>query len=112
MPRPILAVLLLCIACAAQAQVVFTVDSTADLPDAAPGNGACAASGGACTLRAALHEAHAMPGVLASVEVRLPPGVYVLSHTAGDGSAVASSGDLDLWQPTASSVTLRGWSGG
>src|SRR5678816_704818 len=33
--------------------VTFTVNSTADLPDAAI-NGTCAATGGACTLRAAI----------------------------------------------------------
>jgi CSLREA domain-containing protein len=40
----------------------FTVTSTADAGDAFPGNGACATSGGACTLRAALEEANASAG--------------------------------------------------
>ncbi|HKP71002.1 MAG TPA: choice-of-anchor Q domain-containing protein [Pyrinomonadaceae bacterium] len=40
---------------------VFTVNSTADTFDAAPGNGACADAGGQCTLRAAIAEANASP---------------------------------------------------
>lgn len=40
------------------AAATFTVNSTADAVDANPGNGICAASGGACTLRAAIMEAN------------------------------------------------------
>jgi CSLREA domain-containing protein len=39
---------------------VLTVDSTADTPDANPGDGLCAAATGACTLRAAIQEANAL----------------------------------------------------
>ena len=40
----------------------FTVNSLADTPDAAPGNGICADANGACTLRAALNEADSLLG--------------------------------------------------
>ena len=40
----------------------FTVNSLADTPDAAPGNGVCADATGACTLRAALNEADSLLG--------------------------------------------------
>lgn len=40
----------------------FTVNSTADDPDASPGNGVCQTSGGVCTLRAAIQEANALAG--------------------------------------------------
>jgi CSLREA domain-containing protein len=40
----------------------FTVNTLADTPDAAPGNGTCADSGGLCTLRAAIQEANALAG--------------------------------------------------
>ncbi|MCB0012938.1 MAG: right-handed parallel beta-helix repeat-containing protein, partial [Anaerolineales bacterium] len=40
----------------------FVVDSTADTADALPGDGLCADSGGACTLRAAIQEANENPG--------------------------------------------------
>jgi len=39
----------------------FTVASGGDGVDVAPGNGACADAGGACTLRAAIMEANATP---------------------------------------------------
>ena len=41
------------------APTTFTVDNTGDASDAAPGDGACATSGFACTLRAAIQEANA-----------------------------------------------------
>ena len=40
----------------------FTVNSTGDGGDAAPGNGTCATGGGLCTLRAAVQEANALAG--------------------------------------------------
>jgi CSLREA domain-containing protein len=40
----------------------FTVNSTGDQADATPGDSACATSGGACTLRAAIQEANALAG--------------------------------------------------
>lgn len=45
-----------------RAAATFTVNSLADTPDAAPGNGICADAGGLCTLRAALQEANALAG--------------------------------------------------
>jgi CSLREA domain-containing protein len=45
-----------------RAAATFTVNSLADTPDAAPGNGICADAGGLCTLRAALQEANAFAG--------------------------------------------------
>jgi CSLREA domain-containing protein len=44
------------------AATTFTVNSTGDGADANPGNGTCAASGGDCTLRAAIQEANANAG--------------------------------------------------
>lgn len=51
----------------------FVVDGVADAPDATPGDGLCAASDGACTLRAALEEANALPG---EDTVQLAPQTY------------------------------------
>jgi CSLREA domain-containing protein len=39
----------------------FTVDSTGDSGDTSAGDGACVATGGGCTLRAAMQEANALP---------------------------------------------------
>ena len=46
----------------AHAAGTFTVNSLADTPDAAQGNGTCADAGGQCTLRAAIEEANALGG--------------------------------------------------
>jgi titin len=40
----------------------FVVNSSGDTPDAHPGDGACADSGGHCSLHAAIMEANALPG--------------------------------------------------
>ena len=70
-----LAVWFFALVLAAPAQaVVFTVDSTVDAVDAVPGDGICADASGACTLRAAIHEANVLPG--ADV-VEVPAGTYV-----------------------------------
>jgi CSLREA domain-containing protein len=44
------------------ATITLTVNSLADTPDAALGNGACADANGVCTLRAAIQEANTFPG--------------------------------------------------
>ena len=70
----------------------FTVDSTADEVDAAPGDGVCASAANHCTLRAAVMEANALPGGDAIV---LPAGTFHLS-LVGDGEDAALTGDLDV----------------
>src|SRR5215213_1567676 len=47
---------------ATHAATTFTVNSLADTPDTAPGNGTCATAGGVCTLRAAIEEANSLSG--------------------------------------------------
>ena len=54
----------------------FVVNSTLDAVDATPGDGVCAAAGGACTLRAAVDEANALTGGHA---ITLPAGTYTLT---------------------------------
>ena len=70
----------------------FTVTSTLDQTDAAPGDGICATASGACTLRAAIQEANAFPG---PDTIKLGTGVYMLtlSGRSEDGCAI---GDLDI----------------
>jgi CSLREA domain-containing protein len=81
----------------------FTVDSTADAVDAAPGDTHCATAGGACTLRAAVQEANALAG---TDEIDIPVGTYRLT-IAGAGEDAAATGDLDI----TSDVTIVGASG-
>lgn len=63
---------------AAAPAATFTVTSTADETDAAPGNGVCATAGGACTLRAAAVEANALPD---EDRIVVPAGTYVLGSS-------------------------------
>lgn len=57
----------------------YLVDSTADASDAHPGDGTCAAAGGACTLRAAVEESNATCG---GVPIVVPAGTYQLNDGA------------------------------
>jgi CSLREA domain-containing protein len=80
-------------ACSPDCDIV--VNSTADLPDANPGNGKCATATGKCTLRAAVQEANAAgsrPPFQSTIKV--PPGTYVLTRHGLDDNA--ARGDLDL----------------
>jgi CSLREA domain-containing protein len=74
------------------AGAAFTVDSTTDAVDAAPGDGACASAAGECTLRAAIQETNALPGADA---ITLPAGTYTLSIPGANEDASAT-GDLDV----------------
>jgi CSLREA domain-containing protein len=71
----------------------LNVDTTADSPDAKPGDGQCLAKAGGCTLRAAIEEANAT--TLADT-INVPPGTYVLSVASTGGPDYAQSGDLFL----------------
>lgn len=73
------------------AGVTFTVTSTADLPDASPGDGRCRTSAGTCTLRAAVQEANRSA---AKDTINLPAGTFKLTRVGQD--ATASKGDLDI----------------
>jgi CSLREA domain-containing protein len=85
------------------AAATFSVNSTADVGDANTANPACATSGGACTLRAAIDQANAS----ASGDViTLPPGVYQLTGAAGDDAN--ASGDLDIDDVGTASTTISG----
>ncbi|MFN8442825.1 MAG: choice-of-anchor Q domain-containing protein [Caldilineaceae bacterium] len=79
----------------------FTVNSTADTVDTAPGNGVCADADGKCSLRAAILEANALNG---DDTITLAATTYTLS-LAGAGEDTGQSGDLDV---TAGGLTLIG----
>lgn len=70
----------------------FTVDSTADAVDANPGDGICATITGTCTLRAAVQESNALPGIDV---ICVPAGFYPLG-LFGSGENAAATGDLDI----------------
>lgn len=92
----------------AQAAVTFTVNNTTDEPDANPGDGICSSTpSGACTLRAAVMEANALPG---DDTIAVPAGTFVLSRMEcgppcnGSNDDTGAFGDLDLLD----SVTITG----
>lgn len=90
------------------AAVEFTVDVTADNDDSNPGDGACRAGSGLCTLRAAVQEANALPG--ADV-IKLRSGTYSLQDD--QASAPRTRGDLDVTddltiQPLSGSPVIDG----
>lgn len=84
----------------AWAQAAFTVDSTVDAVDASPGDGVCATSAGACTLRAAIQEANALAG---ADSITLLAGTYTLA-IAGTNEDAGAIGDLDI----ADDLTING----
>ncbi len=71
----------------------FTVNSSADVVDAVPGDGVCetATGNGVCTLRGAIQEANALAG---NDTIILPSGIYFLTRFGADDNA--NSGDLDI----------------
>ncbi len=75
---PMICVALVALACAATTAraATYVVNSTVDLPDGDPTDGACASSpppAPVCTLRAAVMQANANPG---QDSISLPPGTY------------------------------------
>lgn len=110
----------------------FTVNSTADSVDATPGDGVCADSSGACTLRAAVMEANALAGAdtIDLTQINDPAQPIILSikgvdetyepAPSGTGYVAvathdASIGDLNITGDTTivgagSSKTLVEWS--
>ncbi|HYH59131.1 MAG TPA: choice-of-anchor Q domain-containing protein [Thermoleophilaceae bacterium] len=75
----------------------FNVNSTTEGSDANPGNGACAGFGGACTVRAAIQEANALPG---ADKVVIPAGTYLLS------SGLAVNSTVDIEGPAGARATI------
>jgi len=89
---------------------VFQVESTADAPDANPGDGICADATGACTLRAALREANANES---ADEISLPAGGFVvpppiLPQPLGEVGENPVLEDLTLAGVGAGATTLEG----
>jgi len=92
---------------AIRADVTFTVNSTDDAVDADIGDGACAAVGGACTLRAAVQEANDLVG---RDVINIPAGTYKLTLepplSVAGGGPVDTDGVLDL--DIADSLSISG----
>ncbi|MEM7139923.1 MAG: pentapeptide repeat-containing protein [Actinomycetota bacterium] len=86
------AAMLLLAACH-QNGTVYAVDTTADTVDVNPGDGLCADASGDCSLRAAIQEANATPGI---EEISLVDDETYLLTIAGANEDEAATGDLDI----------------
>ena len=79
------------VAAAKKKKADFTVDSTADLPDANLNNKKCRTTAKTCTLRAAIQQANVLGGVR---RINVPAGTYTLTREGEDDTAAAD--DLDI----------------
>lgn len=84
----------------AGAAAAITVTTAADTVDAMPGDGVCADGAGACSLRAAVMEANALPG---PDTINLSSVLYVLA-LPGFSENAGRTGDLDV----SSSIVING----
>jgi CSLREA domain-containing protein len=82
----------------------FTVNSTADEPDANSGDGLCVSTpSGVCTLRAALQEANSLGG---AHTINLPAGTYLMTRNHPFGPLSMSS-DVTLLGAGAATTTIN-----
>jgi CSLREA domain-containing protein len=93
----------------AHAQTVynFTVNTTADTPDVAPGDGVCNDATGKCSVRAATQEANALvppAGGQIIVNVQIPANTYILTL----GELELLNNTINLNGAAASSTTISG----
>ena len=79
-----------------QNDTAFVVDTTDDTVDSNPGDGFCNDANGECSLRAAVMEANALPGV---EEIRLVDGETYVLTIPGTGEDLSATGDLDISSP-------------
>lgn len=79
----------------ASADVLLTVTTVSEGSDQTPGDGVCATSLGDCTLRAAIEEANALPG-MDTINFNLPgAGVHSISITAATLPSITDSAILN-----------------
>lgn len=87
----------------------FTVDSNADDPDNNVGDGICMTAGGVCTLRAAIQEANATPGVDGiGFAVPVPPTTVPVISPTTPLPVVTEAVTIDGTTQPAGLVHLRG----
>jgi CSLREA domain-containing protein len=75
----------------------YIVNTTADAPDALPGDHVCATAAAACSLRAAVQEVDAVPSAAAQITLATT-ATYTLA-VSGAGEDAAATGDLDITSP-------------
>lgn len=88
---------------APEVTTTYTVNSTADEPDANLNIPACKSASGKCTLRAAIMQGNKQGG---NIVINVPPAIYILLHS-GLAEDQAKTGDLDVY----GNVTIQGVGG-
>ena len=99
----ILACLLFLIGASANADAVFTVNSTADDPDSSALDSKCETATKECTLRAAVMQANYV--VNKNTMIKLPAGTYVLGAAVNTDDE--GSGDLNLIAPPSGNPIMK-----
>lgn len=89
--------LVLSVAPAARADILFAVDTVADLIDDDTDDGVCHTSANTCSLRAAIMQANHLLAAEIS-NIRLPAGTYTLTRPV-NGSDGEDNGDVNLTVP-------------
>jgi predicted outer membrane repeat protein len=115
--RASIACVLLLLAPETALSATFLVDTALDSIDASPGDGRCADAGNSCSVRAAILEANASPGV---DEIRIPAGRYPITllgrdseglvgdfNVADDVRIVGGGADLTVLDGSSQSTILR-----
>lgn len=101
---PVVIILMLSLLTGGAQAATFVVNSTVDVVDAAPGNGACATAECICTVRAAIQEANALSGADTIV---FDPSAFSVPKTITLGSALpAIAQDLTITGPGANVLTV------
>src|SRR5262245_11451143 len=77
-----------------QTVLTLVVNTTADTPDATPGDGVCQTATGACSLRAAIQESRTVNS--GRVEISLAAATTYTLTRAGANEEFAVTGDLDV----------------
>ncbi|HSH05945.1 MAG TPA: right-handed parallel beta-helix repeat-containing protein [Anaerolineae bacterium] len=76
-----------------QSPLTLTVNTPLDTLDITPGDGLCATAATTCSLRAAVTEANASPGLDTII---IPTGTFTLTTPAGSGEPDITIGDLNI----------------
>lgn len=104
--RVLLGIVAAMAATAAHAELIYNVNTTADLVDADTGDGLCRTSAGNCSLRAAITQSNYLPAPF-FLSIRVPAGTYFITRPIpADGFDGEDAGDFNLRSPLGASQTL------
>ncbi len=104
--RLLLGVIAAIAATAAHADLVYDVNTTADLVDDDTSDGLCHTSAGNCSLRAAITQSNYLPAPF-FLSIHVPAGIYLITRPIpSNGFDGEDSGDFNLRSPLGSNQTF------